>query len=139
MRGIELVRDAGEPAASHAPTRPPKPTPQKPPTRPHKPTPQKPPLRGKLVDAGPRAAKPPPVRRDPATVGGLRSGIHCPECRVELLHQDLGILACPGCGLGYWMRGAQLIPEGEHDPIDIPDTTLPQARARIRKREPDED
>lgn len=103
------------------------------PRRKHKPTPQKPPLKGRLVEPpAPKAARP---VRDPATVGGIRSGMHCPECRAELLHQQPGALACPGCGLGYWMRGAELIPEGEHEAVEVPGTTLPRAQAKIRKRD----
>ena len=88
-------------------------------------------MRGRLVETP--APKPPPVRRDPATVGGLRSGFDCPACRVELLHQEFGNLACPGCGHGYWIRGAELVPDGEHEAIEVPDRALPRARATIRK------
>jgi hypothetical protein len=88
---------------------------------------------GRLVE--PSAPKPARPIRDPATVGGLRSGKHCPACRVELLIQLASDLACPGCGLGYWMRGAELIPEGEHQAVEIPGTELPRARAKVRKRD----
>ena len=76
-----------------------------------------------------------PPRRDPATVGGMRSGMHCPDCRTELLHQELSTLACPGCGRGFWQRGGELIREGELEAVEVPDTHVPHARARIRKRE----
>lgn len=102
--------------------------------RKRRPTPHKPPIKGRIVE--PPALKPPRPVRDPATVGGIRSGMHCPDCRTELLHQDLGaVLACPGCGVGYWMRGAELIPEGEYEAVEVPGTALPRAQAKIRKRD----
>jgi hypothetical protein len=33
------------------------------------------------------------------------------------------------------MRGAELIPEGEHQAVEIPGTELPRARAKVRKRD----
>lgn len=110
------------------------------PPRKRRPTPQKPPVRGRIVEPPkPPAPRPAPPRRDPATVGGIRAGIHCPDCRTELLHDAaaFGTLACPGCGLGYWMRGAQLVREGELEPIEAPSTQLPRAQASIRKRSDD--
>jgi Zn-finger nucleic acid-binding protein len=59
--------------------------------------------------------------------------MHCPTCRAELLHQPLSTLACPGCGRGYWQRGGELVPEGEHDAIEVPSTQLPRARVRPKK------
>ena len=106
------------------------------PPRKRRPTPQKPPVKGRIVE--PPAPKPQRIVRDPATVGGIRSGMHCPSCRTELLHQDVGVtLACPGCGLGYWIRGAEIIPDGEYDAVELPGTVLPRAQAKIRKRDDD--
>jgi hypothetical protein len=104
--------------------------------RKRRPTPQKPPVRGRIVEpAKPPVPKPPPPRRDPATVIGIRSAIYCPDCRTELLHDvaAFGTLACPGCGLGYWMRGAELVREGEVEAIETPSTQLPRAQAKVRK------
>ena len=103
------------------------------PPRKRRPTPQKPPVRGRIVEpAKPAAPKPPAPRRDPATVTGNRSGMHCPDCRAELLHSfaAFGTLACPGCGLGYWTRGAELVREGEVDAVEAP-----SCRARRRRSE----
>ena len=108
------------------------------PPRKRRPTPQKPPVRGRIVEpAKPAAPKPP--RRDPSTVTGNRSGIYCPDCRAELLHSftAFGTLACPGCGLGYWTRGAELVREGEVDAVETPSTQLPRAQAKVRKSERD--
>ena len=41
-------------------------------------------------------------------------------------------LACPGCGLGYWTRGAELVREGEVDAVETPSTQLPRAQAKVR-------
>jgi hypothetical protein len=105
------------------------------PPRKRRPTPAKPPLKGRLVE--PPAPPAPRPRRDPARVSGLRSSVYCPECVTELLHDPsaFGLLACPGCGLTYWQRGAQLVPEGSTDAVDTPSTTLPRAQARIRKKD----
>jgi hypothetical protein len=102
--------------------------------RPPKPTPKKPPVRGRIERAA--MPTPPPRRRDPATVSGHRSGIDCPVCRVELLTQELVSLACPGCGRGFWMRGAELVPEGAQQAVVVPDRILPRAQATMRVKKP---
>jgi len=98
-------------------------------------TPVKPPVKGRIIE--PPKPVPKPVPRDPATVRGLRSGVYCPDCRTELLSQDLTILACPGCGNGFWQRGGEIIREGEMEAIATPDTHVPKAQAKIRKRRDD--
>jgi hypothetical protein len=97
-------------------------------------TPIKPPVKGRLVEQP--APRPTPARRDPSTVRGLRSGFFCPDCRSELLTQDLTILLCSGCGLGYWQRGGEIVREGETDAVVTPDTHVPRAQARMRPAKP---
>jgi len=122
LLGGQLRRDDGSVAAT---------------PRARRPTPQKP---SRAVSPE-RPVRP---RRDPATVRGAPTSLDCPDCRSELLAPAPGVLHCPGCGAGYWMRGGQVIREGELDPIALPERTLPKATvtkinqpaptARIRPR-----
>jgi hypothetical protein len=79
-------------------------------------------------------AAPAPAPEAPAGVAaqGMRAGIYCPACRAELVHEQLSELVCSGCAKKYWQRGAELVPDGETEAIEMPDTSLPGARARFR-------
>jgi len=69
------------------------------------------------------------------STNGMRAGVYCPECRAELVHQQLSELACSGCGRRFWQRGAEVVPAGGTEAIETPDTTMPEARARFPKRD----
>jgi hypothetical protein len=65
----------------------------------------------------------------------MRAGVYCPTCRAGLVHVQLSELACSGCGRRYWQRGAEVVPAGETEAIETPDTSMPEARARFRKKD----
>lgn len=94
--------------------------------------------RPKSLPAGgaPPAPPPPPSAMQAwASTQGMRAGVYCPACRAELAHEQLSDLVCTGCARRYWQRGAELVPAGETEAIETPDTSVPEARARFRKRD----
>jgi uncharacterized Zn ribbon protein len=83
----------------------------------------------------PPAPEPAPVSHTPETTQGMRAGVFCPDCRAELLHEQLSELVCSGCARHYWQRGGEVVPAGEVEAVETPGTELPGARARFRKRD----